>query len=269
MPFEWMCRENTDAYNQYIGPRRAMAYGLSFPEFAEFLCSEKAKEATRTILSYLSLCTEITEDCRFGVVDERAVLHFHAAFTIAYYPDQEFFLTTKDWPDNAALIGKARAMLGFFEQILELLSKGSLTSIGNFALKAREYFRSFREWLPRDRLRVVKLATNRLMERHMQGLPETDPNGSLLRSYLCNAGGQTALRELDLKKVAMSAVAHAFGANLSRGLVSITERDDVLVIRVAVPDPDEADAEPDPDGADAEPMTYTENPELIGPIGAG
>lgn len=115
---DWLRQKNTDAYNQYIGPRIDMVKQKSFAEFADFLCKDETKASIKNILAFLSLGTELSDDCKNGEVDERAVLHFSAAFTIAYYPREEFFLTTKDLPDNAELIEKARSMLGFFEQVL-------------------------------------------------------------------------------------------------------------------------------------------------------
>lgn len=231
---KWMREKNTEAFNQYTGPRVGMTSSQSFADFTEFLNREETKESVKRMLAHLSLGIEIAEDCHDGEVDDRAVLHFTAAFTIAYYPDEEFFLTKKDFPDNAQLIERAKEMLGYFEQVLVLFASGRLTVLGHFASSAREYFKCFRQWLPRDRVRVVKLTSNLLVERHIQGLPETDPFGSLLREYLRNAGGQMALDDLDCKKAALSMVFRSLGLNNSRELVSLTERDGSLVVRIAV-----------------------------------
>lgn len=235
---QWMRQKNTEAVNQYTGPRVGMTATQSFADFTEFLHRDETKESVRKLLSHLSMGTEIADDCHDGEVGERAVLHFTAAFTIAYYPNEEFLLTKKELPDNAELTERAREMLAYFEQLLVLFSEGRLALIGHFASSAREYFHYFRKWLPRDRVRVVKLASNLLVERHIQGLPETDPFGSLLREYLRNAGGQVALRDLEIKKAALTTVFRALGLNNDRELVSLTERDGTLVVRIAVQAPE-------------------------------
>jgi hypothetical protein len=137
-----------------------------------------------------------------------------------------------------------------------LFSNGRHAIVGHFALAATDFFRFFREWLQRDRLRVIKLTTDRLIERHLQGVPETDPYGSLLRKYLCNAGGQQALLDLDMKKATLSSLMHAFGPQLTPDMVSITERDGVLVFSVTLPDLD-----PDFVEGHEEPAPLTDDPE--------
>ena len=104
----------------------------------------------------------------------------------------------------------------------------------------------------------------------MQGLPETDPQGALLRSYLCNAGGESALMELDLKKATVSAVARAFGADLTRDPVIITERNGVLVVRVVVQEPQgdreqeqEEEIESETEDTRPEPTTFTEDADVV------
>lgn len=141
-----------------------------------------------------------------------------------------------------------------------LFSDGRQAIVGHFAVAAQEFFRFFREWLQRDRQRVVKLATMRLLERHIQGLPETDSHGSLLRCYLANAGGEAALHDLDLKKATVSAVVRSFGADLARDPVFIRERDGVLVVRVVLPDSDEANGANEPN---EEPTTFTEDADVV------
>lgn len=113
----WLIQKNTEAYNQYLGPRLKMTCGKTFAEFTEFLCKDETKDSMKSMLAYLSLGTDISEDLRNGEVGDRAVLYFAAAYTIAYYPNEEFFLTTKDLPDNAELTLKARTMLSYFEQV--------------------------------------------------------------------------------------------------------------------------------------------------------
>lgn len=258
---QWMRQKNTDVVNQYTGPRVGMTATQSFADFTEFLHRGETKESVRKMLSHLSMGTEIAADCHDGEVDERAVLHFTAAFTIAYYSDEEFFLTKKELPDNAELIERAREMLGYFEQLLVLFSEGRLALVGHFASSAREFFKYFRKWLPRDRARVVKLASNLLVERHIQGLPETDPFGSLLREYLRNAGGQVALHDLEIKKAALTTVFRALGLNglvNDRELLSLTERDGTLVVRIAVQAPEPMPAEQDAEEPDADEASLEE-----------
>ena len=144
-----------------------------------------------------------------------------------------------------------------------LFSDGRQAIVGHFAVAAQEFFRFFREWLQRDRQRVVKLATMRLLERHIQGLPETDSHGSLLRCYLANAGGEAALHDLDLKKATVSAVVRSFGADLARDPVFIRERDGVLVVRVVLPDSDGANDANEANEANQEPTTFTEDADVV------
>lgn len=250
----WLRNKNMEAAQAYNGPRSAMAGRMSFDDFTDFLLKDDTKEMTKKMLAYLSTGTEIAHDCKNGVVSDRIVDCFNAAFTIAYYPDQEFFLTTKELPENARLMELARTMLGFFEHVLDLFAEGRVTVVVHFVSAAREFFQFFREWLPRDRLRVVRLTHTLLLERHIQGLPETDPYGSLLRRYLGNAGGQRALNELDFNKASVTALARAFGIGVGR--------DAVLVVRMVVRDTlDGEDAEPSM--SEEEPTTFTEEPELV------